>query len=100
MHGVESTNNSFDSIYSDLIKATEGIIEITGGISKINNVANANAASTKEQVSRINEILDLSDKIVSESNRIMSETGSITNISENLNKYSDSIKADLSKYNL
>lgn len=100
LHGVESTNNSFDSIYSDLIKATEGIIEITGGISKINNVANANAASTKEQVSRINEILDLSDKIVSESNRIMSETGSITNISENLNKYSDSIKADLSKYNL
>ena len=100
LSGVESANNSFDSIYADLAKATDGIIEITGGVTRINDVANDNASSTKEQAQRVNEILDLSEKIVTESNKIMSETDSITNISMNLNKYSDSIKADLSKYQL
>ena len=100
LSGVESANSSFDSIYVDLEKATDGIIEITGGINKINSVANDNASSTKEQASRVNEILDLSDKIVAESNKIMTETNNITSISMNLNKYSDAIKADLSKYQL
>ena len=100
LFGVESANSSFDSIYADLEKATDGIIEITGGIGKINSVANDNASSTKEQASSVNEILDLSDRSVSESNKIMAETNNITNISMNLNKYSDTIKANLSKYQL
>ena len=100
LSGVDSANSSFDSIHADLVKATDGIIEITGAITKINLFANNNAVSTKEQALRVNEILDLSDTIVTESNKIMSETDSITNISRNLNKYSDAIKADLSKYSL
>ena len=100
LEGVESANSSFDSIYADLEKATDGIIEITGGITKINSVADDNASSTKEQASRVNEILELSDNIVAESNKIMTETNNITNISMNLNKCSDAIKADLSKYQL
>ena len=100
LSGVESANSSFDIIYAELEKATDGIIEITGGISKINSVEYENASSTKEQALKVNEILELSDMIVTESNKIMSETNNITNISMDLNKYSDSIKADLSKYQL
>ncbi len=59
-----------------------------------------NAITTKEQVSNINEVLGLSDVIVTESNRLRRETENITTVSENLNKYSDEINSDLSQYTL
>lgn len=98
MDGVKSANKSFDTIYDDLTKATDSIIEIAGGVEKISDAATGNARTAKNQVSTINEILGLSDQILSESNKILSKTDSISNISENLNQYSDSIKEDLSKY--
>ncbi len=96
--GVKGANDSFDLIYKDVAKATEGVIEITGGIEKINDVATNNAATTQEQASSINEVLGLSDAIVAESNKLRAETANITNISENLNRYSDEIHSDLSQY--
>ena len=98
MSGVEGANESFNLIYGDVAKATEGIIEIASGIERINDVASNNAATTQEQASNINEVLGLSDMIVSENVRLRSETESITNISENLNQYSDEINSDLSQY--
>ena len=98
--GVEEANTSFNTIYDDVAKATDGIVEIANGIERINDVASGNAATTQEQASSINEILGLSDQIVSESKNVLSETDSISNISENLNQYSDAIKLDLSKYTL
>ncbi len=98
--GVREANKSFDTIYEDVAKATDGIVEIASGIEKINDVASGNAATTQEQASSINEILGLSDQIVTESRNVLSETDSISNISENLNQYSDAIKLDLSKYTL
>ena len=100
MSGVESANKSFDSICSDVKKATDGIVEIANGIGKINDVASDNAATTQEQASTINEILNLSNMIVTESNKISAETDSISNISENLNQYSDAINSDLQNYTL
>ena len=96
--GVVGANESFDKIYGDVAKATEGIIEIASGIERINDVASNNAATTQEQASNINEVLGLSDMIVSESNKLRTETANITNISENLNQYSDEINTDLSQY--
>ena len=96
--GVDHANKSFDSIYEDVAKATEGINEIAGDIQIINDVATNNAATTEEQASTIAEILSLSDSIVSESDKLLSETGNVTNISENLNKYSEDIENGLSKY--
>ncbi|MCR4754848.1 MAG: methyl-accepting chemotaxis protein [Lachnospiraceae bacterium] len=98
MTGVAEANESFDKIYSDVAKATDGISEIASGIEKINDVATNNAAITQEQASSINEVLGLSSEIVSESNKLRTETENITNISENLNKYSDEINSDLSQY--
>ncbi len=98
--GVEGANNSFNTIYEDVAKATDGIIEIASGIERINDVASNNAATTQEQASSITEVLSLSDMIVTESNKLREETESITNISENLNKYSDAINSDLSQYTL
>ncbi len=96
--GVDGANESFNTIYEDVAKATEGISEITSGIERINDVASSNAVSTREQASSINEVLGLSDTIVTESNKLRSETENITNISENLNQYSDEINSDLSQY--
>ena len=96
--GVEGANDSFNKICGDVAKATEGIIEITGGIERINDVASNNAATTEEQASSINEVLGLSDRIVTESNVLREETENITSISENLNSYSDEINTDLSQY--
>jgi methyl-accepting chemotaxis protein len=100
LSGVERANSSFDSIYGDVAKATEGILEIASDIEVINDVATNNAATTQEQASTIAEILQLSDSIVAESDKLLTETGNVTNISENLNKYSEDIEADLSKYTL
>ncbi|MBP3274999.1 MAG: methyl-accepting chemotaxis protein [Butyrivibrio sp.] len=98
--GVNEANDSFNTIYEDVSKATEGIQEIASGIERINDVASGNAVTTKEQVSNINEVLGLSDVIVTESNRLRQETENITTVSENLNKYSDEINSDLSQYTL
>ena len=98
MSGVAGANESFDLIYGDVAKATEGIIEIASGIERINDVATNNATTTQEQASNINEVLGLSDIIVTESNKLRTETENITSISENLNQYSDEINSDLSQY--
>ena len=98
LQGVEGANESFNKIYSDVAAATDGITTIASGIDKINDVASNNAAITEEQASSINEVLALSDQIVSENTRLRSETANITSISENLNQYSDEINSDLSQY--
>ncbi|MCR4991303.1 MAG: methyl-accepting chemotaxis protein [Lachnospiraceae bacterium] len=98
MSAVNSANESFDTIYGDVAKATDGIGEIADGIEKINDVASNNAATTEEQAASIAQVLDLSNLIVSESTKLKTETANITNISENLNKYSDEINSDLSQY--
>ena len=98
--GVSGANESFNTIYDDVAKATEGITEIASGIERINDVAMGNAATTQEQASNINEVIGLSDMIVQESNKLREETGNIANISENLNRYSDEINSDLSQYQL
>ncbi len=98
--GVSGANESFNTIYEDVAKATEGITRIAGGIDKINDIAVGNAATTQEQASSINEVIDLSSQIVEESNRLREETGNIANVSENLNTYSDEINSDLSQYTL
>ncbi|MCR4764098.1 MAG: methyl-accepting chemotaxis protein [Lachnospiraceae bacterium] len=98
--GVSGANDSFHTIYEDVEKATEGIVAIANGIERINDVASSNAVTTQEQASSINEVLGLSDRIVSESNKLREETANITSISENLNRYSDEINSDLSQYTL
>ncbi len=98
MEGVKGANESFDLICGDVAKATEGITEIANGIEKINDVASNNEATTREQATNINEVLGLSDMIVTESNKLRTETENITSISENLNQYSDEINSDLSQY--
>ena len=98
MSGVAGANESFDKIYGDVAKATEGINEIASGIERINDVATNNASTTKEQATSIIEVLDLSNQIVTESNKLRTETENITSISENLNRYSDEINTDLSQY--
>ncbi|MCR5830842.1 MAG: methyl-accepting chemotaxis protein [Lachnospiraceae bacterium] len=95
---VTGANESFNKIYGDVAKATDGINEIANGIERINDVASNNAATTQEQASNISEVLGLSNMIVSASSKLREETENITSISENLNKYSDEINSDLSQY--
>ena len=98
--GVKAANQSFNTIYEDVSKATEGIAGIANGIGRINGVASGNAEITKEQVDSINEVLGLSDLIVNESMKLRQETENISNVSENLSRYSDEINSDLSQYTL
>ncbi len=100
VEGVKVANASFDEIYSNVEKATEGIVDITGGIGRITDFASTNAATTEEQASSISEILGLSDEILSESERLNSQTDSITRISEDLNEYSSRLRDNLSQYEL
>lgn len=100
LNGVEGANESFELIYNDVAKATDGIMKIAGGIERINDVASNNETTTREQATNITEVLGLSDMIVSENNKLRSETDSIANISENLNQYSDEINSDLSQYSV
>lgn len=100
MSGVQEANGSFDLIYTDVAKATDGIVEIANGIEKINDVASGNETITREQAANISEVLGLSDMIVTENSKLRSETDSIANISENLNQYSDEINSDLSQYSV
>ena len=95
---VSGANESFEIIYDDVARATEGIGEIAEGIDRINGVASNNAATTEEQAANIAQVLDLSNMIVSESTKLRTETENITSISENLNQYSDEINSDLSQY--
>lgn len=95
---VSGANDSFEKIYEDVAKATDGIGEIATGIERINDVASNNAETTRDQVSSITQVLDLSNTIVSESSKLRTETENITSISENLNQYSDEINSDLSQY--
>nr|MCR5510564.1 methyl-accepting chemotaxis protein [Lachnospiraceae bacterium] len=95
---VSGANESFDKIYGDVAKATDGITEIANGIDRINDVASNNATTTQEQATNINQVLELSNTIVSESGKLRTETENITSISENLNQYSDEINSDLSQY--
>ncbi len=95
---VSGANESFEIIYDDVARATEGIGEIAEGIDRINGVASNNAATTEEQAANIAQVLDLSNMIVSESTKLRAETENITSISENLNQYSDEINTDLSQY--
>ena len=96
--GVNGANRSFEQIYSDVAKATKGIGDIAAGVERINDVASNNAATTQQQAAGINEVLGLSNTIVTESNKLREETENITSISESLNQYSDEINSDLSKY--
>ena len=98
--GVDEANNSFNTIYDDVARATDGIIEIASGIERINDVASSNAATTEAQATNISEVIGLSGQIVTESNKLREETENITSISENLNRYSDEINSDLSQYTL
>ncbi|MBE5847783.1 MAG: methyl-accepting chemotaxis protein [Lachnospiraceae bacterium] len=100
INGVKEANESFNIIFEDVNKATEGISEIAGGIGRINDIASNNAATTKEQATNITEVLELSDIIVTESSKLRQETENIASISENLNKYTDEINSDLSQYTL
>ncbi len=100
MNGVKRANESFNTIYEDVAKATDGIVEITGGVERINDVATNNAATTEEQASTITEILQLSDMILEESNKILAETDNVTNVSVNLNHCSELIRSDLEKFRL
>ena len=98
LQAVTGANESFETIYGDVAKATDGIGEIANGIGKINDVASNNAATTQEQAASITQVLELSNTIVTESSKLRAETENITNISENLNQYSDEINSDLSQY--
>ena len=100
MSAVSGANESFETIYGDVAKATQGINEIANGIEKINSFASSNATTTMEQATNIAEVLNLSNAIVSESTKLKAETENITNISERLNQYSDQINLDLSQYNV
>ncbi|MBO4395683.1 MAG: methyl-accepting chemotaxis protein [Eubacterium sp.] len=100
VEGVKVANTSFDQIYTNVEKATEGIVSITGGIERINDFASSNAATTQEQASSISEVLGLSDNIVDESNKLREQTDSISHISEDLNRYSSTLRDNLSKYEL
>ncbi|MCR5251522.1 MAG: methyl-accepting chemotaxis protein [Lachnospiraceae bacterium] len=98
LKAVGGANESFETIYVDVAKATDGISRITNGVERINEVASHNAATTEEQASNISEVLGLSNMIVTESDKLRAETESITRISESLNRYSDEITTDLSQY--
>lgn len=100
LDAVTVANESFETIYGDVAKATDGIGEIAGGIERINGVASNNANTTREQANNINRVLDLSNMIVSENSKLRTETENITNISESLNQYSDEINTDLSQYKM
>ena len=100
LEGVKNANHSFNTIFEDVSKATDGITEIATGIEKINDFATDNAATTEEQASSINEIVGLSEQIVAESKKVLEGTESISDISQHLNRFSDEIRSDLSQYTL
>ena len=98
--GVKRSNESFDSIYSDISKATDAISDIADGIGKINDVASNNAAATEEQAATVSQILELSDTIVRDSGKLAEETDNLSEVSEKLSGFSASISDDLKNFKL
>ena len=98
--GVKRSNESFDSIYSDISKATDAITSIADGIGRINDVASNNAAATEEQAATVSQILELSDTIVRDSGKLVEETGNLSEVSEKLSGYSETISDDLKNFKL
>ncbi len=97
---VDRSNASFDSIYRDISKATAAIAEIANGINRINDVAADNASATQEQSATINQIIELSDRLVDESSKISGETENLSAVSEKLNGFSGAITEDLKNFTL
>ena len=97
---VTRSNESFDSIYSDISKATDAITDIADGIGKINGVASNNAAATQEQAATVNQILELSDTIVRHSEKISEDTESLFEVSDKLSGFSETIAEDLKNFKL
>jgi methyl-accepting chemotaxis protein len=98
--GVERSNSSFDSIYTDITRATEAIGEIADGVGRINNVATNNAETTEKQATTVNQILELSGIIVKDSDKISNETEKLSDVSEKLNGFSSTIMNDLKNFTL
>lgn len=98
--GVKRSNESFDSIYSDISRATDAISDIADGIGKINDVASNNAAATEEQAATVSQILELSDTIVRDSGKLAAETDNLSEVSEKLSGFSASISDDLKNFKL
>lgn len=98
--GVKRSNESFDSIYSDISKATDAITSIADGIGRINDVASNNAAATEEQAATVSQILELSDTIVRDSGKLVEETDNLSEVSEKLSGYSETISDDLKNFKL
>jgi methyl-accepting chemotaxis protein len=98
--GVKRSNESFDSIYSDISRATDAIADIADGIGKINDVASNNAAATEEQAATVSQILELSDTIVRDSGKLAEETDNLSEVSEKLSGFSASISDDLKNFKL
>ncbi len=98
--GVEHSNSSFESIYTDITRATEAIGEIADGVERINGVAANNADATEKQAKTVNRILDLSGMIVNDSDKISAETVKLSDVSAKLNGYSSDIMDDLKNFTL
>ena len=96
--GVSRSNESFESIYTDITKATDAITDIVSGIGKINDVASNNAAATEEQAATVTQILELSDIIVKDSGKLSNDTESLTEVSEKLSDCSAAISDDLKNF--
>ncbi|MBP5555171.1 MAG: methyl-accepting chemotaxis protein [Lachnospiraceae bacterium] len=98
--GVSRSNESFESIYTDITKATDAITDIVSGIGKINDVASNNAAATEEQAATVTQILELSDIIVKDSGKLSNDTESLSEVSEKLSDCSAAISDDLKNFKL
>jgi len=98
--GVSRSNESFESIYTDITKATDAISDIVGSIGKINDVASNNAAATEEQAATVTQILELSDTIVKDSGKVSEDTESLSEVSEKLSGLSANISDDLKNFKL
>ena len=98
--GVSRSNESFESIYTDITKATDAITDITEGIGRINDVASNNAAATEEQAATVTQILELSDTIVKDSGKLSEDTESLSEVSEKLSGYSATLSDDLKNFKL
>ena len=98
--GVSRSNESFESIYNDITKATGAITDIADGIGKINDVATSNAAATQEQAATVTQILELSETLVHDSAKISGETENLADVSEVLHGFSNDIENDLRSFKL
>jgi len=98
--GVSRSNESFESIYTDITKATDAITGIADGIGRINDVASNNAAATEEQAATVTQILELSDTIVKDSGKLSEDTESLSEVSEKLSGCSAAVSDDLKNFKL